>query len=244
MTKPEGGNGVIAAVRELRSQANGIRIWLCDLDRLAVEAIELSSVLSSQEHARAARFGNALLRYRWIAGRSTLRSLLGAAIGESPASVRLRRGARGRPELEGKYGIDFNVSHTHGVAIMAIAMGIRDGARIGVDIEFEQRQVNASGLGRKFLTERERGEIAPEGTDAHRRKFLELWTCKEAMSKATGDALSAPFRQLDVTLNNGRRVLSGPEPYSPDAWQLVIVDAAPELIATLAIWQPRQEKLS
>src|SRR5205823_11985015 len=112
------------------------------------------------------RFGNALLRQRWIAGRTALRALLANALELDPGAVRLRRGIRGRPELDADRTLDFNVSHTGDTALIAIATGIANEARIGIDLEREDRRVNADGLARKFLTERERAGIVPLTSDA------------------------------------------------------------------------------
>jgi 4'-phosphopantetheinyl transferase len=224
-------------VLELAAPAPGVALWLCQLDRVSADLAALSASLSAQEQARAERFGTPALRRRWMAGRATLRSLLGRVLGLDPSAVLLRRGVRGRPQLDGDYAVDFNVSHTGDTGLIAIAAGTQDGTRIGIDVEREERRVNADGLARKFLTERERAEIAPLGTDLRRQRFLRLWTCKEAMSKATGDALSAPFRHMDVTLGGGPRLVAGPAPYAPARWQLVAAATPPDLIATLAIWR-------
>ena len=224
-------------VLALAAPAPGIALWLCYLDRASADVANLSPSLSAQEHARAERFGTALLRRRWIAGRATLRSLLGHTLKVDPAAVRLRRSVRGRPELDGDYAVDFNVSHTSDTALIVIATGMQDGTHVGIDIEREDRRINADGLARKFLTARERAEIAPLAADVRRERFLRLWTCKEAMSKATGDALSAPFRHMDITLDGGPRLVAGPMPYAPAAWQLVAAGTPPGLIATLAIWR-------
>ena len=233
---PHVSEGVAAF--ELAPPAPGIALWLCPLDRAGADAMDASSALSAHERSRAERFGNALLRRRWIAGRTALRSLLGNALEVDPAAVRLRRGIRGRPELDNDRSLDFNVSHTGATALIAIATGVADGTRIGIDIEREDRRVNADGLARKFLTEREQAEIATLTSDGRRRQFLRLWTCKEAMSKATGDALSAPFRHIDVKLDgDGPRLAAGPAPYAPATWQLISAAVPPGLIATLAIWR-------
>ena len=227
------GSGALA----LAAPAPGIGLSLCDLDRAGTDVASLSALLSAEERARAGRFGTTLLRQRWIAGRATLRLLLAEALAVDPAAIRLRRGIRGRPELDGDYGTDFNVSHTGGTALIAIATGIEDRMHIGIDIEREDRRINADGLARKFLSEHEQREIAALDPDDRRRTFLRLWTCKEAMSKATGEALSAPFRHMVVALDGGPRLIGGPAPYAPAAWQLVATAAPAGFIATLAIWR-------
>jgi 4'-phosphopantetheinyl transferase len=214
-----------------------IALWLYPLDCDSAESRELARSLSPLEIERADRFGTPALRTRWIAGRATLRSLLGAALGIDPAAVPLRRGTRGRPEVGAEHALDFNVSHTDNVALIGIAAGLPPGARIGVDVEREDRAVNADGLARKFMTARERAVMAPLDEEARRRHFLRLWTCKEAMSKATGDALSAPFRDIDVGLDKSPHLLAGPPPYVAGRWRLVSAAVPAGLIATIAIWR-------
>ncbi len=156
----------------------------------------------------------------------------------TPPHLRITRGVRGRPELDGERGIDFNVSHTGDTALIAICGDAGNGVRIGVDIERDTRRVNADGLARKFMSERERAVMAPLDADARRRRFLRLWTCKEAMSKATGDALSAPFRDLDVSLDGDPRLIAGPPPYLAPLWRLFFAKVPPGFFATLAVWRP------
>jgi 4'-phosphopantetheinyl transferase len=215
-----------------------IALWLCTLACSSDEARVLAQSLSPRELERADRFGTAALRARWIVGRAALRRLLGAALGIDPAAVILRRGTRGRPELATEYALDFNVSHTDEVALIGIATGLPAGQRIGVDIEREDRAVNADGLARKFMTERERATMESlDDSAARRRHFLQLWTCKEAMSKATGDALSAPFRDIDVGLDDGPHLIAGPPPYVAGRWRLASAAVPAGLIATIAIWR-------
>ena len=213
-----------------------IALWLYPLDCSSDESRAFERTLSPAEIERADRFGTPALRARWVAGRAALRRLLGAALGVDPAAVPLRRGTRGRPEVAAEHALDFNVSHTDNVALIGIAAGLPRGARIGVDVEREDRAVNADGLARKFMTARERAAMAPLDEQARRRQFLRLWTCKEAMSKATGDALSAPFRDIDVGLDDSPRLLAGPPPYVAGRWRLVSVAVPADLIATIAIW--------
>ncbi len=225
------------SVQRLPGSPPGCALWLCRLDLEPPSATTMARWLSSQECDRAARFGADALRSRWIVGRATLRSLLGAKLGIEPHAVALKTGRRGRPELGASSGLDFNVSHTQGTALIAICDDLPAGTRIGVDIERADRRVNADGLAFKFLTEQERAALAPLDADARRRRFLRLWTCKEAMSKATGDALSAPFRDIEISMQEEPKLVSGPPPYTPDAWQLCFAAVPPHLIATVAMWR-------
>jgi len=230
---------VNAAPRALPPVAAGVTLWWCGLERTAEDLAEVAALLSPAELARAGRFGTAALRERWMAGRAALRTVLGRTLGIDPADVALRRGVRGRPELTGAAArVDFNVSHTRGVALVAIARELPGQARVGVDIEHRDREVGADRLARKFLTAAEQATLADLPPDLGRQRFLRYWTCKEAMSKATGDGLIAPFRQLDVELANPPRLRAGPSPYLPGDWSLHFADVPEEWLATVAIWRP------
>jgi 4'-phosphopantetheinyl transferase len=209
-------------------------LWWATLAASDDAFARLSSWLAPQEHARAARFGRDHLRRRYVIGRATLRWTLGRALDLAPDEVPIVRGARGRPGLGVDAGLDFNISHTEGVALI----GVTRSGRIGVDVERMERGVNADGLARKFLTQREQATLADLDEDARRRRFLRYWTCKEAMSKATGDGLSAPFRRLEVRIAETIELAAGPPPYEPSRWRLHAVDGREGYLATAALWSP------
>jgi len=235
---PSDAPPAMRAPLRVASPLPGVSLWLYELERGERDLQTLTSYLAPNEHERAARFGTRALRDRWIAGRGSLRMILGDALGISPEAVPIVRGRRGRPQLGHlSAGRDFNVSHTGNVALIALGTGLLPGERIGVDVEREVRVVNVERLSRKVLTARERSDDAGLDPDAQRLAFLRRWTCKEAMSKATGDALSAPFGRLDVDISNALGLRDGPEPYTPERWKLHAVDAGPGLVATLALWR-------
>ncbi|MBK9117507.1 MAG: 4'-phosphopantetheinyl transferase superfamily protein [Betaproteobacteria bacterium] len=216
----------------LPSPLPGVDVWMCGLARAPDEVRALAASLSAAEAARTARFGRDDLRERYVVGRATLRALLGARLGCAPAEVVIGRGERGRPYAVDAGGLDFNVSHTAGVALIAVANDVR----IGVDIERGDRQLNVDGVARKFMAPDEQRRLGALAQDARRRALLRLWTCKEAMSKATGDALAAPFRRMSVAIDGGLRLANGPAPYRPDAWRLEAVAAPGAFLATVALW--------
>ena len=217
---------------ELASPAADVALWWATLAASDDEVAQVAGWLAPAEHARAARFGREALSRRYILGRALLRWTLGNALGLPPSAVPIVRGVRGRPQLAGDTGVDFNVSHTEGVALIGIARA----GRIGVDVERADRDVRADGLARKFLTTVEQATLAPLPEAERRTRFLRYWTCKEAMSKATGDGLSAPLRSLEVRLTDGIELARGPAPYEPARWRLHAVDVPDGYLATLALW--------
>ncbi len=226
----------------LAAPLDSVTLWWCDLDNDTDALPLLAAWLSPPERARAERYGSTSLAQRYTRGRATLRWILAQRLRVPPERVPIERGDRGRPRLQGRTDIDFNVSNTSDIALVGVADS--PGLRIGVDAEREDRVLNHAGLARKYLTSREQAAIASADEDAHRRAFLRLWTCKEAMSKATGQALSAPLRKLDVELTPSLRLVSGPAPYVADDWRLAAVDAPGGFLATVALWRPPEIALS
>ena len=220
---------------EIPSPVPEVSLWWCSLKLSAVDRDLPERWLSDAERNRMQRFGNDTLRSRYLAGRASLRRLLSRSLDVEPAAVPIVRGPRGRPQLAGHTDIDFNVSHTADAALIGIVRGLR----IGVDIERADRVINAAGIARKFMTERERAVPAPHDAESARRHVLRLWTCKEAMSKATGDALSAPFAQIDVELEPRLRLAEGPDPYRPADWRLHVIATPEGFLGTVALWHAR-----
>jgi 4'-phosphopantetheinyl transferase len=221
--------------RALPSPSEGVQAWWRELG--ADDRIDpaFAAMLSAAEQARAARFGTPLLRARYVAGRATLRLLLGRWLGMDAADVPIARGRRGRPYVARDGAPDFNVSHTRDAAIIALSPR----GPLGVDLERADRSVDAARLARKFATARERAAMAALDDDGARRRFLRLWTCKEAMSKATGDGLAAPMGRLDVDADApGLRLVDGPAPYVAADWSLIAIDVPATHMATAALWRP------
>lgn len=212
-------------------------IWWRHLSASSDALVRYASWLSREETARAGRFGTSALRERYIIGRGTLRLLLSDVLAVTPDKVPIARAYRGRPVVvQPSHAIDFNVSHTRDIAVYAIGNGLSPHVRLGIDVEHLGREVNADRLGRKLLTASERAHIATLPTEERRCAFLATWTCKEAMSKATGDGLAAPFSRIAVEGSEPPRVLDGPAPYQPTQWRLHRIPMPEEYVLTLAIY--------
>ena len=222
------------APRPLPTPAPGVALWWCPLVADDDAMPELTSWLSAEECTRVARFGKPILARRYTIGRAALRFVLAARLAVAPHAVPIERDPCGRPRLPDTPSIDFNVTHTEDAAMFGLVESRR--VRIGVDLEGASRNVNATGLARRVCTAGEREALAALDEHARRLAFLRLWTCKEAMSKATGDALAAPFRHIGVAREPDLALVAGPPPYAPRDWTLHAVEVPEGFIGTVALW--------
>src|SRR5438552_1607659 len=100
-----------------------IHVWRVDLDPPAEAVARLHGLLLPEEVERRDRFVFERHRRRFGVCRGTLRLLLGGYLGVDPKSVAFGEGARGKPFLSLPRARDlrFNVSHSHELALIAVA---------------------------------------------------------------------------------------------------------------------------
>src|SRR5439155_11953646 len=92
------------------------------------------TTLSSDEKARANRFHFLRDRNSFVAARGVLRELLAKYVDRGPRGLQFDYGPQGKPSLRAnpeENSVQFNVSHSHGLALLAFARG----RHLGVDVE-------------------------------------------------------------------------------------------------------------
>lgn len=227
----DGGNH---GVRQLPARSSGVTLWWCDLAWDATQLAIGEALLAPAETARADRFSQPALRARYVAGRASLRRVLGQLLALHPARVPIVHGERGRPHVAVKGAPDFNVSNTRQCALI----GVASAGRIGVDLEHRDRQTPALKVARKFLGASERAALEAYPQALQRERFLRWWTCKEAMSKATGAGISAPFARMTVAIAPQPALTAGPDPYLPQRWMLWEAAVPEGYLGSVAQWAP------
>ncbi len=145
--------------------------------------------LSDESQVRAGRYRVPQARQTLIASHSRLSQAL-RALGREPHSV--LRAENGRPYLPGD-NLEFNLSHTHDRAVLALGFssGLREA--LGVDLEWIPRKVDYLQLASRFFTESERLWIG-----SSRPRFFEVWTRKEAVLKSSGLGLRVELDSFEV----------------------------------------------
>jgi 4'-phosphopantetheinyl transferase len=123
--------------------------------------------------------------------RTSLLALLARYSGSIPGQIRLATGPYGKPCIEpGAPGaeIEFNVSHSGKLALIAMAAG----RRVGVDVEEIRTDVRFDDLARGFLTVEEQELLGGLEGPAKAQAFFSAWTRREALIKAVGGRIVRP----------------------------------------------------
>ncbi|HVP18117.1 MAG TPA: 4'-phosphopantetheinyl transferase superfamily protein [Spirochaetia bacterium] len=174
-----------------------IHIWKISLEPGGDRAEILRRILSPEEKRRAEGFFFKKDRDSFCICRGYLRRLIGRYDGEAPEGIRFTAGQYGKPSLDpDPHGrrMEFNVSHTQGVALIAIA---RD-RRVGVDVE-RIRPVEIDDISRGFFSPREHESILGLPAGMRTAAFYACWTRKEAAIKALGGSIAGLLDKVIVS---------------------------------------------
>jgi len=163
-----------------------VRFVSVDVDRSVIERYE--ACLTDAERERAHRFRFDDDTRRAIVSRGALREMLAERVS---GEIDIVASDQGKPRLA-RGGVEFNVSHSGELVMIAIARG-----PVGVDVErVRPLGDEALSLARRHFSPEEccRVEEAPDKDEA----FFEIWTAKEAVVKAMGGGLAGDLRAFTV----------------------------------------------
>ncbi len=198
---------------------------------------KLRSTLSTDELQRADRFHFEEDRHSFIASRGILRSILAHYLQNTPSEIGFTYNIHGKPliaNLHGDSGINFNLSHSDGVAVYAFARG----RGVGIDIERLRSDLSFQKIARRFFTTREFEKLSTLADGDFIQEFFNLWTHKEAYIKARGKGLSIPLNQVSFTTNRDQMFTIKEIERDPDEgydWSFHSLTPAPGYVGTLAV---------
>jgi 4'-phosphopantetheinyl transferase len=123
--------------------------------------------------------------------------------------------------------VQFNVSHSHGMGLIAIARG----RKVGCDIERIEPRFADEQIPERFFSPREVAALRALPESEQCEAFFRCWTRKEAFIKACGMGVSMALDSFDVTLGESAALLRGAE-----GWIVRAVEA-PEGYAAAIVLQ-------
>lgn len=184
-------------------QSGEIHIWRAFLSVDHEVLRRLESTLAADEKARAARFIFDRDRYHFIAARGILRDLLGRYIQRAPETIGFAYGPHGKPAIadtDANLAVRFNLSHSHGIAMIAIGLG----RELGIDVELLRPEFAGEDIAKRYFSEKEAKELGGLSAELRTEGFFRCWTRKEAYIKARGDGLHVPLDSFSVSLSPDR----------------------------------------
>jgi 4'-phosphopantetheinyl transferase len=190
-----GRNGLDKPAEPPRLRADEVQVWRVDACAVVHDCWHL---LQPDEIQRARQIRANVARDEFVAGRGVLRWLLAREVGCDPQDVGLSAGAHGKLSIEDA-GIEFNVAHSKGVALIALS---RVGT-VGIDIEHVDRQVEALDVARSSFHTDEVARLEQTVEGERAVAFYRCWTRKEAVVKADGCGLMLPLNSFTVGMDEG-----------------------------------------
>ena len=206
-----------------------VHVWTDFLD----QDDDAPSILSDAELRRADRFLLAHVRAGFVRSRTILRRILADYLTRDPASLSFTIGSHGKPALVDNERLQFNTSHSGNYLVVAVRLD----QPIGVDVEHHRKVSDANMIARRFFTAAEADQIEALPASDQAAGFRALWTLKEAVVKAAGEALIHHMDRIEGRLNaDGRAQFVAWHGMS--SWQTFQFTPAPGYTATLATKPP------
>jgi 4'-phosphopantetheinyl transferase len=176
-----------------------VHVWRGRLDLGAACLGRLRKTLSIDEQERAERYHFPRDCDAFIAARGMLRGILSQYLGRAPESVPFKYGPHGKPRLPHDAGgerLRFNLTHSHGLALCAVA----ERREVGIDIEHERPELADIAIAERVFSDREVATLRSLPPALQQPAFFACWTRKEAYLKAMGGGLTIPLDRVEVTL--------------------------------------------
>jgi 4'-phosphopantetheinyl transferase len=214
-----------------------VHVWCLPLSRAPEEIAALFSLLSPDERARAERYSFEKHRNQYVAGRGLLRTLLGGYLGEEPSRIAFAYGPQGKPALAAggqRTSLDFNLSHSGDIAVYAFSRG----RRLGIDLERVRPMADGDRFADRFFAPAESSLVRSLSGESKLAAFFTIWTCREAILKASGDGLAKSMSQTEVLLPEGgpvQLVRVGGDTEQAALWRLETFSPAAGYQAALAV---------
>lgn len=218
---------------DFRLSSQTVHIWQTDLIRSPQHLEFYQSILADDELKRARRFKFERDQQAFMIARGRLRMILSHYLNLSPQQIQFKYSSNGKPSLDqDPLPLKFNLSHAYGKAIYAIALE----ENIGIDIEYI-REIEVLSLAKRFFCNSEYQWLNSLDLEAQYSAFFQLWTCKEAYLKATGEGLVG-LQEVEIftPLDSNLKILKiSQNSELAKHWTLQTIETAENYLATLAI---------
>lgn len=188
-----------------------IDLWQFSLEH---ELHVADQLLNADERARTDRFYFSRHKRRFSTARATLRIILARYLNTAPERLEFIYNSHGKPTVINSQKLQFNISHTGDLAMLAVGKGYP----MGVDIEkYSARPYE--GIAKNLFSEQEFMGFKKAPPSMKAALFFHVWAQKEAFIKASGLGLSYPTKEFHVPTTIPTKQLVD-DPLHNMTWQL------------------------
>jgi len=209
---------------------NTLHVWAFDWRDIPEKLFgEMQLFLSPDERARMERYKMPDDRERFCMGRALLRHLGGRYLGLDGRTLKMRFGDHGKPRWQEPCGdLCFSVSHSGACVMIAFSMR----REVGIDVQLMDRRssMDCMKIASHAFHPDEVDFLKLCAEDIRRQKFYEIWTCKEAVIKVSGEGVHGAMENFSVLPLPERK-----QWISVDRWQLRSLDVDTDTKAALAV---------
>ncbi|HYH94577.1 4'-phosphopantetheinyl transferase family protein [Hyalangium sp.] len=223
-----------------------VHVWITEPEQIEEPRLleAYLRLLSPEEREKQRRFHFERHRRQYLVSHALVRLTLSRYAPVGPEAWSFVTNAYGCPAVagEGSPRLRFNLSHTDGMAIVAVARDVD----VGVDVEDALRAGETVGLADRFFAPSEVTALRALEVERQQERFFEYWTLKEAYIKARGMGLSLPLEQFAFGLEPGQPPRISFDPRlrdDPEAWQFFQHRPSLRHQAALAVRRPRSQPL-
>ena len=221
-------------------ESNQIDLWYTDTGQVSESLLPAyRDLLSSSEIDRCDRFVFEEDRRLFLISHCLVRVMLSRYTGISPRELRFITKGQGKPQLAG-FGdvppVQFNLSHTRGMAVLGIARE----HDIGVDVEHVKPSTNLEIADRHF-SDAEVRVLQQTSPDEQRGLFFRFWTLKESYLKARALGIGFPLHLFTFHLDAHqppRITFADGLADDPQHWQFFETQLRPDFPSAVAVRQP------
>lgn len=222
------------AADRINLQADTVDVWRTDLQVKDGLVASLLPLLSEDERARANRFYFQKDHDRFTIARARLRLVLSFYLDIPAQQLQFQYSQTGKPSLVDQPSLCFNLSHSHQLALYAVAWN----REVGIDVEQIRPDRDCESIAARFFSAQEQATLSQLSPDLKLQGFFNCWTRKEAFVKAIGKGLSLPLDQFAVSLSPDEpaRLLQVDwgAPQQVNQWVIEALDVGAEYAAAVA----------
>jgi len=182
---------------------NEIQLWFTYNEEIKDPGLlsQYRLLLNEEESLQYQRFHFEKDRHQYLVTRAMVRSVLSLYADDiAPNEWCFIKNKYGKPSINNralKIPLNFNISHTEKLIVMAVTHG----HEIGVDTEYLLRKGQLLDIASSYFSPDEVKSLLELPKDQQLARFFDYWTLKEAYIKACGQGLSIPLNDFSYSFS-------------------------------------------